>query len=78
MWRCLDEVANREGLSVNQLCTLIDARRSDAALTASLRVFLVGYLRAVAATAPGPQDREGGGLADGGQEPLGIGLAALD
>ena len=80
MWRCLDDVANREDLSINQLCTLVDSRRGDAALTASLRVFLMGYLRALASHAPAPPDDRAmqPGLAEDPDEPLAQGLGVLD
>lgn len=78
MWRCLDDVANRESLTVNQLCTLVDSRRGDAALTASLRVFLMGYLRALAAKAPPEPESAVPGLAEDPTAPLGVGLSALD
>lgn len=52
MWQCLEEVARRERVSLNRLCTEIDQRRRESSLTAAIRVFILGYFRA-AATEPG-------------------------
>lgn len=48
LWDALEEVARREGLILNQLCTRVDRRRGTANLTASLRVAIVAYFRAAA------------------------------
>jgi len=52
MWTALNELCQREGMTMHELCTLIDGFRGDNSLTASLRVFLVVYYR-VAATEAG-------------------------
>lgn len=58
IWDCLDDVCRREGLTINALCTLIDQRRGDAALTAMLRVVLLRYFRAAAElSCDGPLDK---------------------
>jgi predicted DNA-binding ribbon-helix-helix protein len=48
MWRSLEDIRQREGLTINQICTLVDNLRGEAGLTAALRVFIVGYYREVA------------------------------
>ena len=48
MWRSLEDIRDREGLTLNQICTLVDNLRGDAGLTAALRVFIVAYYREVA------------------------------
>jgi predicted DNA-binding ribbon-helix-helix protein len=48
MWRSLEDIRQREGLTINQICTLVDSMRGDAGLTAALRVFIVAYYREVA------------------------------
>lgn len=45
MWDSLLDICQREGLTLNDLCSEIDARRGDANLTASIRVFTVSYYR---------------------------------
>jgi predicted DNA-binding ribbon-helix-helix protein len=45
MWQALEEVAAGSGLTIHELCTLIDSRRRESSLTASVRVFLLCYYR---------------------------------
>lgn len=65
MWLALEEIADREALSINELCSRIDLRlqeqarrkgvapeESDVTLTSGVRVFIFAYYRA-AATEPG-------------------------
>lgn len=65
MWLALEEIAARESLSINELCSRIDQRlqeqarrkgvdpdKSDVTLTSGVRVFIFAYYRA-AATEPG-------------------------
>ena len=48
MWDALTEICRREGLTVHQLCALIDERRLASSLTAAIRVFIVNYFRSAA------------------------------
>jgi len=48
MWRSLNDIRDREGLTLNQICTLVDSLRGEMGLTAALRVFIISYYRAVA------------------------------
>jgi len=48
MWESLEEIARREGAGIHALCTGIAARRRESALTAAIRVFVLGYFRAAA------------------------------
>ena len=48
MWQAMDEVARQSGLSIHELCTLIDKRRRESSLTAGVRVFLLDYYRLAA------------------------------
>lgn len=60
-WDALTEICAREGLILNQLCTAVDRRRGAAALTQSVRVFVLCYFRSatpVSLTAA-PPDRGG-------------------
>jgi|SRR5437773_198191 predicted DNA-binding ribbon-helix-helix protein len=45
MWQALEEVARNSGLSIHDVCTLIDERRCQSSLTAAVRVFLLSYYR---------------------------------
>ncbi|KZD12314.1 ribbon-helix-helix domain-containing protein [Oceanibaculum pacificum] len=48
MWSALREVAGREQMSINQLCTLINRVRDRSSLTSAVRVFILAYFRSVA------------------------------
>jgi predicted DNA-binding ribbon-helix-helix protein len=48
MWDALHEICAREGRSLHDICTEIDRQRGAAALTASVRVFILNYFRAAA------------------------------
>ena len=53
MWDALRDIANREGTTIHNICSLISIRKVDeSSLTASIRVFLMLYYRA-ATTAEG-------------------------
>lgn len=45
LWDCLMEISSREVHSLNDIATMIDARRGDSALTAALRIFILSYFR---------------------------------
>ncbi len=44
-WDALKEICEREGLSLNELCSMIDKRRGVIGLTAAIRVMILGYFR---------------------------------
>ena len=47
MWNSLYDIANREGCSIHDICTLINLRKNPkTSLTAAIRVFLMLYFRA--------------------------------
>lgn len=48
MWRALEEICRRQSRSVNELCSMIEDRRSQSSLTSAVRVFLVTYFRTLA------------------------------
>lgn len=48
MWDCLADIARREGMSVHEVCALVDQRRQASSLTAAIRVFVLTYFRAAA------------------------------
>jgi predicted DNA-binding ribbon-helix-helix protein len=51
MWTAVDELCTREGMTIHELCSLIDKFRGANSLTAALRVFLVIYYRLAATEA---------------------------
>lgn len=47
MWASLREIADREGCSIHDICTLIGMRKKEnTSLTAAIRVFIMLYFRA--------------------------------
>jgi predicted DNA-binding ribbon-helix-helix protein len=54
IWDALEEIAAREGCSVNALCAYVDKNRDERSLTASIRVYVLRYFRE-AATAEVPR-----------------------
>jgi len=48
MWEALYEIARREGLTIHELCTLVQDRRQESTLTAAIRVFILIYFREAA------------------------------
>ena len=45
IWEALDELCAREGVTVHQLCTLIDDYRRGDSRTSAVRAFTVTYFR---------------------------------
>ena len=48
LWDAVNEVCTREGMTLHELCTLLDRYRGASSLTAALRVFLIVYFRRAA------------------------------
>lgn len=48
MWDCLADVALRERITLNELCSRINAKRHQSSLTSAIRVFILGYYRQLA------------------------------
>jgi predicted DNA-binding ribbon-helix-helix protein len=48
MWDALNQICRREGKSLNELVTEIDAERVESSLTAAIRVHLLRYFCAAA------------------------------
>ncbi len=48
LWDALEEIGQRENLTRNQLCGMIDECRHASSLTAAVRVFILTYYRAAA------------------------------
>ena len=52
MWEALNSIADREGCTIHDLCSLIHIRkREGTSLTAAIRVFLMLYFRAASSEA---------------------------
>jgi len=58
MWDALDEIAEREGWDIPNLCSLIDRQRVRAGLAPSIRVFIAAYYRRATNLNPQPLYRE--------------------
>ena len=54
MWEALSEIAKREGMSVNQLCSRVGNSRNQSSLTSAMRVFVLAYYRCAAARPGAP------------------------
>jgi len=50
IWDGLDEICQREALSLAELCSIIENRRHGASRTSAVRVFALTYFRAAATT----------------------------
>lgn len=48
MWEALDEIGEREGKTLHELCSTIDEYRDESSLTAAIRVFILSYFRSAA------------------------------
>ena len=48
-WEAMVDICNCEGLTIHELCSLIDNRREGASRTSAVRAFIVSYYRATAA-----------------------------
>ncbi len=55
MWEALSDIARREGMNVNQLCSRVSYKRTQSSLTSAMRVFVLSYYRC-AADRPGQSD----------------------
>ena len=57
MWDALREIAQRRGVSINDLVTEIDRQRDASTLTAGIRVYIVDFYRNAAAAGGEPSAR---------------------
>jgi predicted DNA-binding ribbon-helix-helix protein len=48
MWDALADIARREGMSLHDVCAMVEERRQASSLTAAIRVFVLAYFRAAA------------------------------
>src|SRR5437762_7892724 len=48
MWRALSDIAEREGRSLHELCTMVHRLRRRSSLTSAVRVFILSYYRTLA------------------------------
>ena len=47
IWSALEEICERENMTFNQLCSLVDRNRDGSSRTSAVRTFLVNYYRLV-------------------------------
>lgn len=48
-WEAMVDICKCEGLTLHELCSLIETRRSGASRTSTVRAFIVTYFRTVVA-----------------------------
>ncbi|MBF0250992.1 MAG: ribbon-helix-helix domain-containing protein [Alphaproteobacteria bacterium] len=48
VWEALEEICDRENLSVHQVCSLVEDRRAGSSRTAAVRAFILRYFREAA------------------------------
>ncbi len=48
IWSGLEEICEREDVTFNQLCSLIDRSRESTSRTSAVRTFIVNYFRHIA------------------------------
>jgi len=48
MWDALNEITRREGRTVHDICSEVDADRVQSTFSASLRVYILTYFRSAA------------------------------
>jgi predicted DNA-binding ribbon-helix-helix protein len=51
MWEALQDIARRRQMTVHDLVTEIERRRTESSLTAAIRVYIVNFYRAAALVA---------------------------
>ncbi len=70
IWHALQEICAFEGLTMNELCTQIDATRGQRSLVSALRVHAVLYFRRLSENgAPGNGRSGSGAPGSGGARP---------
>ncbi|MBI1206046.1 MAG: hypothetical protein GC191_02025 [Azospirillum sp.] len=64
MWDALHDICQREGMTVHQICTLVEERRRrrGGSLTAAIRVFILAYFRQAATQEGHARAGHGSGL----------------
>ena len=45
MWDALDDICQREGKTLNEICADVSNRRREGGFTSALRVFILNYYR---------------------------------
>jgi len=48
VWEALEEICQREDMSVHEVCSTIEQRRTGSSRTAAVRAFILGYFREAA------------------------------
>jgi predicted DNA-binding ribbon-helix-helix protein len=44
-WDALDDISEAEGLSIHEICSMIDAKRVNSSRTSAVRTFILSYFR---------------------------------
>ena len=45
MWEALEDICQREGKTVNEICTIVADMRQTGGFTSALRVYILSYYR---------------------------------
>ncbi len=43
MWSAAQEIARRERMSVDEICTMVSRQQTESSLTSSMRVYILNY-----------------------------------
>ncbi len=43
MWAAAQEIARREGITIDEICNTVNANRAGSSLTSSVRVYILDY-----------------------------------
>ena len=43
MWSAAQEIARRERMSIDEICTMVSVQQTESSLTSSMRVYIVNY-----------------------------------
>lgn len=43
MWSAAQEIARREQMSVDEICTMVSTQQTESSLTSSMRVYILNY-----------------------------------
>jgi len=59
-WDALDDISAAEGLSIHEICSMVDTQRGKSSRTSAVRTFILSYFRNAANEAGAFSKRRGG------------------
>ena len=60
-WDAIEDICRLEGIDLNQLCTIIEARRTNGSRTSAVRSYIISYFHQLALSASGNAQAGGKG-----------------